>query len=76
MNWEAIGAIGEALGALVVVITVGYLAIQIRQNTAQQKREETVSLYRGQNEVVSEMRDPMLVRAYARTCPYQKPRTR
>jgi hypothetical protein len=42
MNWEAIGAIGEVLGALVVVITIGYLAVQIRQNTAQQKREETV----------------------------------
>jgi hypothetical protein len=31
MNWDAIGAIGEVLGALVVVITLGYLAIQIRQ---------------------------------------------
>ncbi len=50
MNWEAIGAIGEVLGALVVVITIGYLAVQIRQNTAQQKREETVSIQRGQNE--------------------------
>ena len=34
MNWEAIGAIGEVVGALGVVLTLGYLAIQIRQNSA------------------------------------------
>jgi hypothetical protein len=33
MNWEAIGAIGELIGALAVVSTLGYLALQIRQNT-------------------------------------------
>ena len=33
MNWEAIGAIGEILSAFAVLITLGYLAIQIRQNT-------------------------------------------
>ena len=67
MNWEAIGATGEVLGALIVVITLGYLAVQIRQNTAQQKREETVSIQRGQNEVISIMNDPAMVRAYAMT---------
>ena len=33
MNWEAAGAIGEILGAAGVIATLGYLAIQIRQNT-------------------------------------------
>ena len=33
MNWEAIGAVGEMLGALGVIATLGYLAVQIRQNT-------------------------------------------
>lgn len=33
MNWEAIGAIGEVVGALAVIATLLYLAIQIRQNT-------------------------------------------
>ncbi len=33
MNWEAIGAIGEIVGAAGVIATLGYLAIQIRQNT-------------------------------------------
>jgi hypothetical protein len=30
MNWDAVGAIGETIGALAVVITLAYLAIQIR----------------------------------------------
>ena len=32
MNWDAIGAIGEVFGGAVVVVTIVYLAIQIRQN--------------------------------------------
>ena len=31
MNWEAIGAMGETVGAIAVVVTVAYLAIQTRQ---------------------------------------------
>ena len=33
MNWEAVSAIGEIVGALAVFVTLIYLAIQIRQNT-------------------------------------------
>ena len=33
MNWEAISAIGEIIGALAVVITLIYLARQIKDNT-------------------------------------------
>jgi len=33
LNWEAIGAIGEILGAIAVVVSLLYLAIQIRQNS-------------------------------------------
>ncbi|MFT4815648.1 MAG: hypothetical protein ACI9IQ_001141 [Cyclobacteriaceae bacterium] len=32
MNWEAIGAIGEILGATVVVVTIFYLARQTKQS--------------------------------------------
>lgn len=34
MNWEAVGAIGEVIGAIGVIVTLAYLAIQIRQNSA------------------------------------------
>lgn len=33
MNWDAIGAISELIGAVAVVVTLIYLAVQIRQNT-------------------------------------------
>ena len=33
MNWDAISAISEAVGAAAVIITLAYLAVQIRQNT-------------------------------------------
>jgi hypothetical protein len=33
MNWEAIGAIGELVGGAVVVASLIYLAVQVRQNT-------------------------------------------
>ena len=32
MNWEALGAIGEVVGALAVIATLIYLALQMRQN--------------------------------------------
>ena len=35
MNWEALGAIGETVGAIGVILTLGYLALQIRQNSRQ-----------------------------------------
>lgn len=41
MNWEAIGAISEGLGALAVIITLIYLAVQVRQNTAALKSTAT-----------------------------------
>ena len=34
MNWEAIGALGEIVGALAVVLTLAYLAIQVRHAKA------------------------------------------
>lgn len=33
MDWNAIGAIGEAVSAVVVVVTLFYLIVQLRQNT-------------------------------------------
>jgi len=33
MNWGAIGAFSEAIGAIAVLVTLVYLTIQLRQNT-------------------------------------------
>jgi hypothetical protein len=34
MNWDAIGSIAELMGAFGVIATLGYLAVQLRHNTA------------------------------------------
>ena len=39
MNWEAIGAIGQVVGAFAVVISVVYLAVQVRRNTEQLEQQ-------------------------------------
>ena len=41
MNWEAIGAVGEAVGAAGVIISLLYLAVQIRGD-ARAKRAATI----------------------------------
>jgi len=45
MNWEAIGAVGEILGAAAVVATLIYLAIQIRHSTDQARAGMTKDLF-------------------------------
>ena len=62
MNWEAVGAVGEVLGALAVFATLVYLAVQIRQNTsalqssASQAVHENFALWYGQTQS-----DPVLL---------------
>ena len=41
MDWEAIGAVGELLGALGVLLTLIYLAIQVR-NSAEETHNSTI----------------------------------
>jgi hypothetical protein len=43
VNWDAIGAISELIGALAVVLSLVYLALQIRQNTKQLEQNERTS---------------------------------
>ncbi len=44
MDWDAIGAIGEIVGAMAVVISLAYLAIQIRKQTLEAKLAATREL--------------------------------
>lgn len=43
MNWDALGAAGEILGAIAVVATIVYLARQVRDNSTQVKLNTTQS---------------------------------
>ena len=50
MNWEAVGAIGELVGAAAVVATLIYLAAQTRSNTAAVNRAATQAIISGRGE--------------------------
>ena len=45
MNWDAIGAIAESLGALAVIVSIIYLAAQVRQTRIQlqAQAEDTIT---------------------------------
>jgi hypothetical protein len=43
IDWEAIGAVGEILGAIAVVATIVYLSRQVRDNSKQVKINTTQS---------------------------------
>ena len=45
MNWEAMASIAEIVGALGVIASLSYLAVQIRQSTKVARAEITKDLY-------------------------------
>ncbi len=45
MNWEAIGATGEVLGAIAVLVTLVLLLRQLKQNTSALKNQALNSIY-------------------------------
>lgn len=50
MNWEAIGAVGEVVGAFAVVLTLLYLAKQSKNNTSAVNRAAVQATLRGRSE--------------------------
>ena len=48
MNWDAIGAVGEIIGAAAVVVTLAYLALQVRASTKESEANH-LSVNAGQN---------------------------
>ncbi len=44
MNWDAIGALGEVFGAIAVVASVWYLAVQVQKQTQESKMAATRDL--------------------------------
>ncbi|MFK7864816.1 MAG: hypothetical protein AB8B95_11395 [Pseudohongiellaceae bacterium] len=51
MNWDAIGAIAEVIGAAGVILSLIYLALQIRQSNTTDKLNATLSLQNSYNQV-------------------------
>jgi hypothetical protein len=67
MNWEAVAAIAEALGALAVFASLVYLALQIRQNTASIKASTYDSFVSQQSDLANlVLSDEAIGRVWAR----------
>ena len=47
MSWDAIGALGEAGGTLLIIVSLLFLAYQVRQNTRQLQQENLLRTIRG-----------------------------
>ena len=65
MSWEAVGALAELAGAVGVIITLGYLASQIRQNSKLLRASTTASSHQIQSEITTLLaQDPDANRIY------------
>jgi len=53
MNWDALGAIGEIVGAIAVVATLFHLANQLRQNTVSVQSAAYADWAKGTNAVLN-----------------------
>lgn len=53
MNWEAVGAFGEIIGALAVLITLIYLSVQIRESSEATRIQTAQSTFHLSFEMVS-----------------------
>jgi hypothetical protein len=83
MNWDAIAAVGEILGALAVLATLAYLSVQVSQNTKELsenakalRRSELNALMQNWSDLRRiEMTDPSLVEILVRAALYFSGRT-
>jgi len=67
MNWEAAGAIAEIVGSAAVVITIAYLAVQIRQSTKSARSDSANQSRAAVNDVLSNIsNDTESVKTYTK----------
>ena len=65
MNWDAVGAVAEVVGAIGVLITLIYLAVQIRHNSASVDASTEDGVTSGFNEINNIIAaDPDLARIF------------
>jgi len=57
MSWDAVGAIGEIVGAVAVVATLFYLTIQLRQNTEQVKQSGVATEIASYQDLIGRIND-------------------
>ena len=55
MNWEIAGALGEIIGGCAVIVTIGFLAIQMRQANSLGRAEAEREWFSIQQQLIREM---------------------
>jgi len=67
MNWDAIGAVGEILGAIAVVFSLIYLASQIRVSNKAARQEAVHEVMEGFSHIVGQLAtEPTLSRVWVK----------
>ena len=64
MNWDALGAIAELLGAVAVFLTLAYLTVQVRQNSKaleQQNKFSAAQIMQARTDTVMEFTSVVLM---------------
>jgi hypothetical protein len=70
MNWEAVGAIGQILGVIVVVLSLIYVAAQVRQGNRFAKLQARQRMIeQAQEELYGQMADPSITYASVKPAP-------
>ncbi|NKC01764.1 MAG: hypothetical protein GKR90_25145 [Pseudomonadales bacterium] len=66
MNWDAIGAIAESIGAIGVITSLIYLAIQVRQSAGYTRTNTRTQLQLFANEIIKDGMKPEIVNLKAK----------
>jgi hypothetical protein len=66
MNWEAIGAIGEIIGAIAVIASLAYLAVQIRNQNIESRIASIHDVLAGFRTEIAAFRNPELAELLAK----------
>ena len=64
MNWDAVGAIGEIIGAFAVVISLIYLAVQIRNQNLESRAATVQQVLQNNAATISQLQDPELAQIW------------
>ena len=64
MNWDALGALGEIAGAIGVIVTLIYLAVQIRANTIATQTASRQDVARDYQQISNLHLDPRTAKAF------------
>lgn len=66
INWEAVGAVGETVGALAVVVTLIYLATQIRTQNRESRLAAVHELTEAFRAAIMSFQDPNLAAIFVK----------